>query len=137
MTVACTTIVVRSTELDSYGHVNNARYVEYFEWGRFDWLAATGLAERLEPGGTSYVVVDLHVSYRKEARMGETLTLSTYLSKIGRSSVVVTQTLTKAEGVVVANGEVTLVAFDPTTRRARRLPEAHLEILDKVLVASE
>ena len=27
-------IVVRPTEVDVNGHVNNAKYVEYMEWGR-------------------------------------------------------------------------------------------------------
>lgn len=30
-------IEVRPTEIDVMGHVNNAKYLEYMEWGREDW----------------------------------------------------------------------------------------------------
>jgi thioesterase III len=30
-------IEVRPTELDSMGHVNNAKFLEYMEWSREDW----------------------------------------------------------------------------------------------------
>lgn len=129
MTVAVTSITVRSTDLDAYGHVNNARYVEFFEWGRFDWTDAIGLASVPQEEECGYVVVDLHVAYKKEARLGEQLTLRTWLIKVGRSSVVVAQQLKNADDVVVAEGEVTLVAFDPVRRRARSLPRGQEELL--------
>ena len=41
-------IVVRPTEIDVNGHVNNAKYVEYLEWGREEWYESNGLPyERL------------------------------------------------------------------------------------------
>ena len=36
-------IVVRPTEIDVNGHVNNAKYVEYLEWGREEWYERNGL----------------------------------------------------------------------------------------------
>ncbi|MDW8047712.1 MAG: acyl-CoA thioesterase, partial [Chloroflexota bacterium] len=43
-----TPVVVRSTDVDSDGHVNNARYYEYCEQGRLAHLARLGVirAER-------------------------------------------------------------------------------------------
>ena len=37
-------IVVRSTEIDVNGHVNNAKYLEYLEWGREEWYERSGLS---------------------------------------------------------------------------------------------
>ena len=34
--------VVRCTEIDVNGHVNNAKYVEYLEWGREEWYERRG-----------------------------------------------------------------------------------------------
>ena len=36
-------IVVRPTEIDVNGHVNNAKYLEYLEWGREEWYEAGNL----------------------------------------------------------------------------------------------
>lgn len=36
-------IIVRSTEIEVNGHVNNAKYLEYFEWGREEWYEQCAL----------------------------------------------------------------------------------------------
>jgi YbgC/YbaW family acyl-CoA thioester hydrolase len=50
--------VVRCTEIDINGHVNNARYVEYLEWGREEWYEAHDFpyARLLTLGAISVVV---------------------------------------------------------------------------------
>lgn len=41
--------VVRCTEIDVNGHLNNAKFVEYLEWGREEWYDRNGFAyDRLE-----------------------------------------------------------------------------------------
>lgn len=136
MTTATTSIVVRSTELDAYGHVNNARYVEYFEWGRFDWLDVTGLGAAVAGDGSAYVVVNINVAYKKEARLGDRLTLQTALKAMGKGSLVMQQRLHNADGAVVAEGEVVLAAFDPKRRRGMPLPQSHIDLLTAHVVAS-
>lgn len=136
MTVSLTPIVVRSTDLDAYGHVNNARYVEYFEWGRFDWLKDTGLEAAMQADQTAYVVVNVNVAYRAEARRSDALVLATRLAAIGKSSLRMAQQLKNATGAVVAEGEVVLAAFDPVTRKGQRLPERHVELLAPQVVES-
>ncbi|HEY1100318.1 MAG TPA: thioesterase family protein [Myxococcota bacterium] len=136
MTTATTSIVVRSTELDAYGHVNNARYVEYFEWGRFDWLDVTGLGAAVSGDGSAYVVVNVNVAYKKEARLGEKLTLKTALKTMGKGSLVMAQRLENTSGAVVAEGEVVLAAFDPKARKGMPLPQNHVELLTPHVVAA-
>ena len=51
--------VVRCTEIDVNGHVNNAEFVEYLEWGREGWYERHGFAyDRLEELGAVTVVVE-------------------------------------------------------------------------------
>ena len=54
---------VRPNDLDSLGHVNNAVVLEYFEAGRWGWMAAHGLrhATAVVP-----VVSRIEVDYRRE-----------------------------------------------------------------------
>ena len=136
MTVSTTPIVVRSTDLDAYGHVNNARYVEYFEWGRFDWLSDTGLEAAMQADQTAYVVVNVNIAYRAEARRSDALVLTTRLAGIGSSSLRMAQQLKNAGGVVVAEGEVVLAAFDPVTRKGQPLPAHHAALLAPQVVES-
>jgi YbgC/YbaW family acyl-CoA thioester hydrolase len=63
--------VVRCTEIDVNGHVNNARYVKYLEWGREEWYEVHGFPyARLLPLGAITVVVNLNLNLRHPATRG-------------------------------------------------------------------
>jgi acyl-CoA thioester hydrolase len=58
---------VRPNDLDVLGHVNNAVVLEYFEAGRWDWLAGQGIAAG---GGVTAVVARAEIDYRGEIPFG-------------------------------------------------------------------
>ena len=63
-----TPISVRPADLDSVGHVNNARVLEYLEHGRWCWLAHNGLQGRTR---VVPVVARIEIDYRRELFWGE------------------------------------------------------------------
>lgn len=116
--------VVRSTEIDVNGHVNNAKFVEYLEWGREEWYESHGFDyQRLEELGTITVVVNLDVNYRQPCHQGDQLRIVTGPARCGRTSFALAQRIERADGTVAVDGVATLVTVDSTTRRARPLPE--------------
>jgi YbgC/YbaW family acyl-CoA thioester hydrolase len=119
-------IVVRSTEIDVNGHVNNAKYVEYLEWGREEWYDSRGFPyDRLQELGAATVTVNLDLNYRREANQGDALRVVTHPHRVGRTSFAFRQEIVRtSDGTVVADAVVTLVTIDPAARRARPLPEA-------------
>ncbi|MBX6395311.1 MAG: acyl-CoA thioesterase [Alicyclobacillaceae bacterium] len=117
-------IIVRSTEIDVNGHVNNAKYLEYLEWGREEWYERAGLPyERFLEMGIQTVTVNININYRKECRQGDRLTIRTRPLKVGRTSFVLEQDIVNERGEIVADATVTSVTMDVTTRRARPVPE--------------
>jgi YbgC/YbaW family acyl-CoA thioester hydrolase len=116
--------VVRCTELDVNGHVNNARYVEYLEWGREEWYDRQGLTyARLQELGAVTVVVRLELNLRRPCHQGDRLKIVTWPERRGRTSFVLAQRIEKEDGEVAAETLVTLVTVDPESRRPRPLPE--------------
>lgn len=65
---AVTQLPVRPGDLDSVGHVNNARVLEYLEHGRWDWLRKNNLSrgKNVIP-----VVVRIEADYRGEISWGD------------------------------------------------------------------
>ena len=117
-------IVVRSTEIDVNGHVNNAKFVEYLEWGREEWYERNGLPyERLLALGAMTVTVKLEVNFRSECRQGDALHITAAPARLGRTSFVLRQEIRRDDGVVACDAEVTLVTIDPSTRKSRPVPE--------------
>ena len=115
--------VVRCTEIDVNGHLNNAKYVEYLEWGREEWYDRQGLAyDRLRQLGAVTVVVNLNVNLRRPCHQGEVLKILTRPERRGRTSFALAQRIEKTNGEVAADAVVTLVTVDPESRRPTPLP---------------
>ena len=60
-------IKVRNYHLDQFGHVNNARYLEFLEEGRWTYSEENGLVEMYEKQGIVHVAVNININYRKSA----------------------------------------------------------------------
>ena len=116
--------VVRCTEIDVNGHVNNAKFVEYLEWGREGWYERHGFAyDRLEGLGAVTVVVNISLNFRQPCHQGDQLRIVTWPQRRGRTSFALAQRIVRSDGTAVADGVVTLVTVDPNTRSAVPLPE--------------
>jgi len=117
-------LIVRSTEIDVNGHVNNAKYLEYLEWGREEWYEAGRLPyETLKQLGVQTVTVNININYRKECRQGDRITVTTEPQSIGRSSYVLRQQIVNDHGELCADAQVTSVAIDVDTRKSRAVPD--------------
>lgn len=123
-------LIVRPTDIDVKGHVNNARYVEYLQWGRWQWFDEKEFSiERQKEAGCALVVVNLNLNYRSECAQGERLTVHTRPEKIGDKSFSMRQEIWKQDGSIALEGVVTMVAIDPSTRKSRPLPEQLKKLL--------
>ncbi|UCG27639.1 MAG: acyl-CoA thioesterase [Bacteroidales bacterium] len=75
------TLEVRGYELDSFNHVNNAVYLNYFEHARWQMIRETGLINFFKDTGYFLVVVDIHIKYMKEITLFDELVIETSCSK--------------------------------------------------------
>jgi thioesterase-3 len=117
-------IVVRSTEIDVNGHVNNAKYLEYLEWGREEWYERSGLAyETFLAMGIQTVTVNININYRRECRQGDRLTITTEAERAGRTSYILKQVIVNQAGERCADALVTCVTMDVKTRTSRQIPD--------------
>lgn len=104
-------VPVRSYELDSFGHVNHAVYLNYFEHARFETLRSGGFSPgTLARRNEGVHVVRVEVDYRRELRLGETVAIDTGVRQFRNSSMTLGQLAYRegepehvfAEAVVVA-----------------------------------
>ena len=70
-------MTVREQYLDTYGHVNNANYLVFYEEARWEMITMNGmglketLAEHVGP-----VILEARVTYRKELSARDRMTIS-------------------------------------------------------------
>ena len=60
---------VRGYELDSFGHVNNATYLNYTEQARWSILKESGFLNDFIKSGMFLVVVETNIRYMRELKM--------------------------------------------------------------------
>ena len=116
---------VLESHLDELGHVNNAKYFEFFEAGRTTWYDVGGLLRACRAAGhqnADTVVVNVNCDFLAECRLGERLTVLTWPQRMGTKSFAVLQRLMKADGAISAEAVVTSVGMDLDTRVAIALP---------------
>lgn len=112
-----TEIKVRGYHADFYGHVNNARYLEFFEEARWAHMESAIDLRTLATRGFILLVVNININYRKAVGVGETVMVSTVLDKLGKRSVVLKQELLmKDSAELAADAQVTFVIRDTTGR---------------------
>lgn len=124
---------IRYQDLDPYGHVNNAVYLQFFESLRFAYWRAlaevVGVSEfeagGIIPGGR-YVIAETTVRYRAELLFGDELHGAASIRSVGNRSFVMDYELRKgpsfAGGSPVADGSAVHVFYDMRSGRSRPRP---------------
>ena len=78
-------LTVRSYELDSYNHVNNAVYLQYLEFARMEFLRAIGFDyPGLYEVGYFLFVTHIDIRYRFSARLFDELSIAVEPIKLGK-----------------------------------------------------
>lgn len=112
---------VRPGDLDSLGHANNARALEYLEAGRWDWLRGHGL--RLRPEMAA-MVVRVELDYLAQITWGEIeveTTLDLDASSAHRARL--RQSIRRADGRLAVRGRIELVFVETGSGRLCTLDE--------------
>lgn len=82
------TFRVRYAETDQMGALSSARALEWFEFGRTEWLRAAGMPySQMEAQGLFLPVVEANCRYIRRVRFDDAIVLWTRLWQVGRASI--------------------------------------------------
>ena len=114
---------VRGYELDSFGHVNNAVYLNYFEQARWEILREEGLKEKFIENGWFLVVTQCNVRYHREARMFDELEVQTSLENESPYLIFKQKIYNRTDGLKVTTAVFKTLLLDNDRRPNDILPE--------------
>ena len=117
-------------DTDCGGVVYYANYLKYFERARTEYIEQRGLSvSELMKERTLFLVVHAELDYRSPARYGETLTIETTVTQIGRTSLTFAHVIReRASQRVVVEGSAKLVTVD-LQGKVKRLDKSFVEAL--------
>lgn len=125
---------LRWKDMDAYGHVNNAVYLNYLEEARDAWVQQV-----LGPVADDvwhFVLARVAIDFRSELKQedGE-IVAGCRLESIGRSSIRTREEVRKLDGTISAEAESVIVPRDPERGTSRPLTEAERAALERELTA--
>ncbi|MFJ1269647.1 acyl-CoA thioesterase [Legionella lytica] len=120
ITVHEKTFAIAWGDMDALGHVNNARYFDYFQEARIEWLRELNIqmTEQMGP-----VVIHVACTYLKPVVYPTTVTLRSRIYNMGNSSMMMDHDLYQDE-VLMAQGSCKVVWVDYTKNKSVPLPES-------------
>ena len=124
-------VEIRWRDVDAYQHVNNAVYATYLEECRDEWVDRV-----LGDAGDAwdYVLARVAIDFRRELRLDDAAVVVTCrLTRIGNSSVTISEQIRARDGELAAEAEAVLVARDRESGRSRLLTEVERAAFERVL----
>lgn len=111
-------LLIRESHLDTYGHVNNARYLDMYEEARWQLVTDRGYSfKKVHESGQGPVILEVNLKFMKELRLREEITITTelvdYPGKIGRLK----QQMIKSDGTVASEAIFVFGLFDMKARK--------------------
>ncbi|MGQ4880042.1 acyl-CoA thioesterase [Billgrantia sp. LNSP4103-1] len=133
------TLRVRGYHLDGYGHVNNARYLEFLEegrWGYFD--DRPDLARHFASGNPALVAVNLNINYRLAAVAGDDLEVLTRLAELGSRSARMYQEIRRiGDGKQITDADLTFVLLDVRAQQSMSIEGEIRQALEPLVLPKE
>lgn len=115
---------VRHYELDSFGHVNNAVYVNYMQEAAIEASADAGFGPAwYRASGTNWVIRRLAIRYLLPALYRDELEVKTWISEVRRATCTREYLITRTRDAArIARARVQWVYLDSNTGKLVRLP---------------
>lgn len=119
-------IEVRYADLDPQGHVNNAKYLTYFEQARVAYLIHLGLFATdqsfLEIG---VILAEARITFKAPTHFGQRVQVGVQTTRLGNKSLEMENALFDCEsGKTLAIGTVVLVAYNYLAGHSIPIPDA-------------
>jgi acyl-CoA thioester hydrolase len=124
-------VVIKESHLDSFGHMNNAAYVQLYEEARWDFITQNGFGlDVILRNQVGPVLLDLQVRFKREIQNRESIIIQSQAREVINSRIMILeQKMIKSDGKVASEAVFTVGFFD---MQKRKLIDASAEWLKAV-----
>ncbi|KGX91293.1 thioesterase [Pontibacillus halophilus JSM 076056 = DSM 19796] len=121
-------LVVRFSETDMLGHVNNRNFFMYLEEARIRFFHDLELVAE----EWNFILASVKCDFLKQAYFGQSLAIETYVTRIGNSSFHLHQHIKDQEtDENIARGESVVIQYDFQTEKSKPMDESMRTSLEK------
>ncbi len=111
-------VEILERHLDTFGHVNNAKYLEIFEEARWALITENGFGlDEIRRANQGPIILGVTVKFKKEMRLREKIRVTTTVARYEKKIGIIHQTMTNAAGELNAEADFTFGLFDTIARK--------------------
>jgi acyl-CoA thioester hydrolase len=116
-------IEVRYGDLDPQGHVNNARFLTYFEQSRIQYVINLNLWDGHSYFDIGFILAETHITYLEPVFFGQEIRVGVCVTRLGNKSLTMEYSLEDIQnGKQLALGSSALVTYDYHESRTIPIP---------------
>jgi acyl-CoA thioester hydrolase len=116
---------VRWSDMDAFGHVNNARFLTYMEDARFSYINTLGLRDS-RPDRPGLIIAKIVIDFRQPLFISDEVIVCSRCVRLGKSSFDMDQWLARRRDgdlQIVAQATATVVVYDYTANHSAPIPD--------------
>lgn len=117
-------------DMDAFQHVNNVRYIRFFETGRLELMVQSGLIDVMEHHKSYFVLAKIECSFLKQVTFPDTMEIATRIKSIGNTSYVVEHAIFTEKHGLAAFGDGVVVLVDALSGKKTPIPQELRTILE-------
>lgn len=111
-------LLIKEQNLDSYGHVNNAVYLELYEEARWDFITKEGYGyDVIHSSQKGPVVLEANVKFKREMKLRDKIVIKTFNQWIKGKVMGFSQHMINEQGKVCSEAEFTVGFMDMKLRK--------------------
>lgn len=111
-------LTIKEFHLDTFGHVNNATYLQIYEEARWEFITQNGYGlDKIRSTGKGPVILEINIRFIKELGLRENITIYSqtgeYEGKVGK----IRQWIVDEQGSICSDVEMKIGLFDTQLRK--------------------
>ncbi|MBT7610260.1 MAG: acyl-CoA thioesterase [Bacteriovoracaceae bacterium] len=120
--------------LDTFGHVNNAVYLELYEEARWEFITKAGFGlKKVQETQIGPVILEINVTFKSELKNREEIIIESEFGGMKNSLIsTVKQRMVKADGTMASEISLSIGIFDMKTRKLQKPSKEWLHALGSI-----
>lgn len=111
-------LLIREKHLDTFGHVNNATYLEILEEARWEFLAREGIGlKQIQAAGIGPVILECHIKFLKELVLRQLIRVESQMQSFEKKTGQMKQSIYNEAGELSAEAVLIFGVFDLKQRK--------------------
>ena len=111
-------LLIIERHLDTFGHVNNATYLDLFEAARWDWITSNGYGlSRIRETAQGPTVLEVTLRFKREITNRQRIVIRTWVDSYESKVGTVIQEMRDEAGELCCEGRFLCGLFDLNARR--------------------